>query len=638
MRAPPHLHQRRHVGPGDDRLDARDEPAGHVAVGLPVEIVEQRRRRHHAHVDIAFAVDELVETPRASFQVRVLRLAEQQRDHIGGACPELAFVIELGGARAVEQPLEFGQPAIERREIRPFVVVAGDDRAEGERLAAQIAARAEGVERALECRAAALRLHEDPCAPRPVLQPRIGFAHCARQRVDPVGQRLGPALARPIQCVRAEQRAHRLPLAGIAKQRQRFAHLPALRDEPRRPCAGGAPLVGGHPLAQLLQQELAEQRVVVVARLRTAAAIGEEVAAIKIFEQARGLDAAGKRDRFRLGDRRRNRRQHEDALVVRLGAVEDLAREILEDRVLAFAQRVVERRVVAAQVLAQQHQRGDPAVALPLDALQFLPLGVAAAEDRQGFLLGAAERGFVDARDPPAGEEPREFRRRIRARENDHVGALRDLFQSLRQRRTLRGRRSRLVKVVEDDGAASREQRKEIAEEPARETPQVLLRLGREQRECRRRLACDGKRGRPHVMDERRRIGVAGVDLVPQVAPVAGLQVACDERRLAGSRRRADPDDRSRRGFVEERVEPRPRQRVVELRPREFGESGRASGQGCCAFGVDRQAEKLSMVRKAPGAGALCANGRNPYTSSRGGSGPMFTSSSVRALAASAAG
>jgi hypothetical protein len=81
-------------------------------------------------------------------------------------------------------------------------------------------------------------------------------------------------------------------------------------------------------------------------------------------------------------------------------------------------------------------------------------------------------------------------------------------------------------------------------------------------------------------MEERRRVRVAEVDLIPDVTKIARVEVAGDERGLARPGWRGQPDDRSRRSFVEEREQPRTRKRVVELGPREFGESGRASGQG----------------------------------------------------------
>src|SRR5204863_4862117 len=82
-------------------------------------------------------------------------------------------------------------------------------------------------------------------------------------------------------------------------------------------------------------------------------------------------------------------------------------------------------------------------------------------------------------------------------------------------------------------------------------------------------------------MDESGWIGIPTVGLIPDVGQIARLEVACDQRRLARAGGRRYPDDRARRGFVEEREQARPRQRIVKLGPRQFGESGRANGHGC---------------------------------------------------------
>src|SRR4030095_9852117 len=77
-------------------------------------------------------------------------------------------------------------------------------------------------------------------------------------------------------------------------------------------------------------------------------------------------------------------------------------------------------------------------------------------------------------------------------------------------------------------------------------------------------------------------------------------EVARYERGLAGTGRRANPHDRSRGRFVEERVKPLPRKRVVELGPGEFGESGGASGQGATVEVGQSDQSIPSPVRRGP--------------------------------------
>jgi hypothetical protein len=179
--------------------------------------------------------------------------------------------------------------------------------------------------------------------------------------------------------------------------------------------------------------------------------------AIQVVEQARCVLAAGERDRLGLRDRRRNRGKHQDALVLGFGAVEDLAGEILEDRVLAFAERLVERRAAPAQVLAQQHQRRDPAVTLLLDALQMLAVELLTAEDRLGFLGGATQLRRVDVRDLETRRQPRELGWRIGARHDDERNAFGDLLQPLRESGPSLGAYPHLLEIVEDDDAGIRQ-------------------------------------------------------------------------------------------------------------------------------------------------------------------------------------
>ena len=75
--APPHLHQRRDFRPGENGFDAPDQRCGRFALGLPVDVIEQRGRGHDANVDVVFFVDQLVEALRATTYVLVFRIAKE---------------------------------------------------------------------------------------------------------------------------------------------------------------------------------------------------------------------------------------------------------------------------------------------------------------------------------------------------------------------------------------------------------------------------------------------------------------------------------------------------------------------------------------------------------------------------------
>jgi hypothetical protein len=188
------------------------------------------------------------------------------------------------------------------------------------------------------------------------------------------------------------------------------------------------------------------------------------------------------------------------------------------------------------------------------------------------------QRRRVDVRDLAIRYQPRELRWRIGARYDNQRNAFGDLLQPSRESCASLGLHPHLLEIIENDDAGIRQHGEEVPEESPCEAGQVLLRFGREQRQGGRRLAGDLRCGGAHVMDECGRVGIADVSLVPDVRQIARLEVACDQRRLARAGRSRYPDDRARRCFVEEREQPRPWQRVVELGPRQFGESRRAGG------------------------------------------------------------
>jgi hypothetical protein len=258
LRSPPYLHQRSDVRLAQDRLDARNQRGSRGAFGVPVDVVEQDRRRHHAHVQIAFAVDQLVEALRAARTDLVFRLAQQERDQQRCTGPQLACGVERAGPLVRQQTFELGHPAIEGREVRPLVVVAVHESGERERLAPAIVGCPEHFIGTLDRRTAALRLDEDPCPAEPVGEPRIAFAHRRRQRFYPVRQRLRASLARPFERVLVNERAHRLPVAAVAKQRERLGLQSARRHEMAGAHGDGSPLLGFHPPCELVQEELAE--------------------------------------------------------------------------------------------------------------------------------------------------------------------------------------------------------------------------------------------------------------------------------------------------------------------------------------------------------------------------------------------
>ena len=241
-----------------------------------------------------------------------------------------------------------------------------------------------------------------------------------------------------------------------------------------------------------------------IARLLATATVGEKVAPVEIFQQARCFLVLRQRDRLGLGNREGNRGKHEHALVFRSCAVENLAGEVLKYGVLALSQRLVKRGPGAAQMLAQHHQRRHPSVAVPLDALQIMGFESAFAEYRLSLFSRAAQSSLVDPRDAATRDEPRELGRRIAAPHDDDGDSFGDFLQPLGECGAPLGLRRRLVKVVEDDNAGVRQHRKKIPKEAAAKPGQVLLRLGGEDGKGGCAFSGELHRGEAHVMHERR--------------------------------------------------------------------------------------------------------------------------------------
>ena len=151
----------------------------------------------------------------------------------------------------------------------------------------------------------------------------------------------------------------------------------------------------------------------------------------------------------------------------------------------------------------------------------------------------------------PRGPEPCERGRRLRSTGHDHAASLRHLREAGLERsrkRTFHGNR---LKVVEHERERMRCSREELPEEDARERWHIVAVLRRERGQLVRPRTEYLPGGVAEVVEETGRIGVVGVDLVPEGLQAARLQVRGGQRCLAGSGRSGDPRDRPARRPVE---------------------------------------------------------------------------------------
>ena len=235
---------------------------------------------------------------------------------------------------------------------------------------------------------------------------------------------------------------------------------------------GGALLLAGaHRLGQLLRraaaQEVAQQRMQLVDPALLCAYLGDEVIVEReIEQQPRRLGLS----RERLGHRRGHARQagdaHQELLRFRLEVIEDLAGEVIEDR---LGRRVIGQLGDASGelgVFQHQHDAGGPALRA-LEKLRYPFAGerMAAHLGEFGELVGVEVQALGADTDHLAGDaQPRERCRRLAAARHQHAAMLRDLAEGRVEHRVQRRFRRDAVQVVEHQRHRHLGARKELAE------------------------------------------------------------------------------------------------------------------------------------------------------------------------------
>ena len=295
---------------------------------------------------------------------------------------------------------------------------------------------------------------------------------------------------------------------------------------------------------------------------------------VAVLEELAGVLLAGQRHRHRPRHPGRECAQHEHALVLFRDAVHDLAGEVGEHR-LGRGGAVVGPFGGAGRVLAHEDEARGPAVGTLVDGVERvareLPLR---PEQARGLVAREAKLRRPDADDRLVRHQAGELGRRLGAADDDHVHADRDLLEPGRERRPELARPGRFVEVVEHERSAGGHAREELAEPAAREAVEVAAVLVGEERERPRLLPAEAASREAEVVEERRRIGVARVDVVPDRGELARLEVARDEHRLAGAGRAREPHDRMLPPLVEEPEQALARADAVDAGTRELRELG----------------------------------------------------------------
>ena len=313
--------------------------------------------------------------------------------------------------------------------------------------------------------------------------------------------------------------------------------------------------------------------MVLVQRSAAVLALDEEMRAVELFEQ---------RPRSRLprggfGHRRRHvgqeRGAEEKGAQRRRGAAKGLDREVVEHRRRRHAARPREREALRVRA-CEQHDPGGPAARELVQRIQPAIRGDPARRgERAGLGAREAQVRKADRGELRAGEPACELGRRL--------GPAGDRDEHSRRRRCEQGidrvvderRRLELLVVVQNDDERRFDARKHGLEEPSGEHADRNAAALAE----RRKIDCAESvpRGGREPIEERRRIGVARIDGIPETGQTAGLDPGREERGLAGAGRRRDPDHLAGARRVEHREQALALEQLARRGPGELRGRGR---------------------------------------------------------------
>ena len=312
----------------------------------------------------------------------------------------------------------------------------------------------------------------------------------------------------------------------------------------------------------------------------------EEVAPVQAVEQGPGVGVASQVLRQLGSDRGQQRRAQQQVAQRGIGGLQQLAREVGEDR---FARGAIEPRtgwiaVVVARARQHQDQACNPAIA---HRVQALDVGVRAdthnTHDLRSLFEMQAQVLGADRRDLPVGLALDQLGRKLMAAQRDQADARRDLVDRTAQQ----GREtftSGPMAVVEHDAGVGGEPLVEPAEELPIEAGQVGQVLGGQIRQG-DGMAVGSTRERDEIGDRGRRIAIAFVDMKPEGGRLACAEVVRDQRGLAAPRRAADPDARRVERCVQTPEKTLSRRHRREPRASQLRQYSRAFGHSLPAGG-----------------------------------------------------
>ena len=284
--------ERRHAARGGGAARLLDKLCGARVEARPHE--RQRAEHPDRHLQIGLgrmargaerALDPLLD-------IGALRLAQREGEHHARGDARFDRRRANAGARR-RSFVEHRDPAVEQRQVVELVEdrIHGASRGEDHAVGVALAACAEELEGALVRETRLARRELRLARRRPVDRPGIALEELGRQVLDPVAQRLAAALLEHRRALCFDQPRHLVPVVAFAVERERIVAAPRLRRERRGASLQPPPQVLRQRLLGAREQELAEHRVVLVERLGTRLAQGDEIVVAMQAVEYRGSQA-----------------------------------------------------------------------------------------------------------------------------------------------------------------------------------------------------------------------------------------------------------------------------------------------------------------------------------------------------------
>ncbi|QNA89017.1 hypothetical protein G4G28_11980 [Massilia sp. Dwa41.01b] len=535
------------------------------AAAFGIEIAQQAGRCRQPRGRILDQRQGRFDTARARGQQRRGGVRVQERRQQARMEGQIDARVEAAEVDPLQAVHHAGHPVRQRAAVRPFVLVAVEDCRQRQQAGL---AGAGLLEDTFGPRQHPARMQGPHLAQRyamPVPEPGLGVDQAGGQPAHPEAPGLRAPAPHHGGSAAQQQPGERRMGIGIAVQRGGLV-VPAV---PLGDAGGAFDQRAAFGLAQQrpcpVLEEFAEQGVEHIASIG-AAPLDEQVAAVQVFQQARGGGVAGQLRGIASRAVGQAGQLQQQVLGSGRQAIDDFAGKVAKQRIASIKRQA---RLAAAGAQAAQHGDADrPAVGEPQPFLCGGRFVRAQPRQRTRFVLVQAQGVPAQPRKTSFEFHARQACRRRLAPEREHRH-LRRHFGEGGCEQFAGAVPVRLVQIVEHQHGAGRQARIESAEVRACEAPALVRTMAVRPDRSRQRQAA-----RCFVEEEEQRggIGVAGVDLEPDRRCRDARQVAGGERGLAGAGRRGQPDHRMVAAqVVEEGEQAWARQRRVQARRRQLG-------------------------------------------------------------------